>query len=45
MDSVRIAAAPLAGVLHRCVLDLIYVLGIIALFALIGLIGRAVAKL
>jgi len=45
MDSVRIPDAARAGVLHRCVLDLIYLLGVIALFALVGLIGRSVAKL
>jgi len=32
-------------VLHRSVLDLIYVLGVIALFALVALIGRAVERL
>jgi hypothetical protein len=45
MESVRTAADTSRRVLHRCVLDLIYVLGVIAVFALLGLLGRAVEKL
>lgn len=45
MGSVRIAPAARPRVLHRTVLDVIYLVGVIALFALVGLIARAVEKL